>query len=432
VRITIVGAGYVGLVTAACLADLGHDVTCLDTDQLKIDQLRSGHIPIYEPGLEDLVLRNVPADRLHFSDQYPTAIPDAELIMIAVGTPTADHGKADLTAIFQATDEIARLMEPGTTVVVKSTVPVGTTDEVAARIAEVRPGVGFEIANNPEFLRQGSAVEDFMRPSRIVVGSRTDQAAKTLGELYQPILDGGAPSIFGNLETAELIKYASNSFLAVKLSFVNEMADVCEEAGCDIDQLTQALALDPRIGRHFLQPGPGYGGSCLPKDTQALLHTTQIVGAPSRVVAAAIDVNANRLKRMAKRIVAATGGSVRGKRIAVLGLTFKANTDDLRQSPALEIARSLVGHGARIRVYDPEGMEQARSLISGVEFAEDAYACIESADAVVILTEWAEFATLDLERVRQLVAEPLIVDLRNLYDPATMEESGFTYHSIGR
>jgi UDPglucose 6-dehydrogenase len=411
---------------------MGHIVTCLDTDHGKIQQLHAGRLPIFEPGLEDLVLRNKPADRLRFSEDYADAIPDAELVIIAVGTPTAAHGKADLTAIFLATEEIAKLMEPESTIVVKSTVPVGTTAEVASRIEEFRPGIAFEIANNPEFLRQGSAVEDFMRPSRIVVGSRSDQAAKTLRDLYQPILDGGTPSVFSNLETAELIKYASNSFLAVKLSFVNEMADVCEAAGCDIDQLTQALALDPRIGRHFLQPGPGYGGSCLPKDTQALLHTTQIVGAPSRVLAAAIDVNANRLKRMARKIVTATGGSVRGKQISVLGLTFKANTDDLRESPAIEIARSLVGHGARIRVYDPEGMDQARSLISGVEFAGDAYSCVEDADAVVILTEWDEFAALDLKRMRQLVAEPLIVDLRNIYDPAAVEEAGFTYRSVGR
>ncbi len=431
-RISVVGVGYVGLVTGACLADLGHDVTCLDIDRQKIDQLRDGVIPIFEPGLPELVHHNTTAGRLRFDYDYSEAIPGAELVMLAVGTPTSDRGKADLSSILPAVDDLARLMDPGTTIVVKSTVPVGTTAALAIQVSEARPDVAFEIASNPEFLRQGSAVEDFMKPARIVVGSRTAPAAATLRELYQPMIDGGTPAIFCNLETAELIKYASNAFLAVKLSFVNEMADVCEEAGADINYVTEALGLDPRIGKHFLNAGPGFGGSCLPKDTQALLQTTQLVGAPSRVVAAAIDVNANRPSRMVNKIARATGGSVRGKRIAVLGLTFKANTDDLRQSPALAIIRWLIGHEAQVRVFDPAGMDKASALLDRVEFATDAYSCVTDADAVAILTEWPEFAALDLERVRGLVATPLVIDLRNLYDPATMERAGFAYHSIGR
>jgi UDPglucose 6-dehydrogenase len=431
-EITVIGVGYVGLVTAACLADLGHDVTCLDTDRDKIARLNAGQIPIFEPGLEGLVSRARATERIRFFSDYSDGIPGAKLVFIAVGTPASRNGKADLTAVVEATKSAAKLIEPNTTLVVKSTVPVGTTMDLAGRIADIRPDVPFEVAANPEFLRQGSAVDDFMRPDRIVIGVRTEAAADTLRKVYQPILNTGVPGIFTNLETAELIKYASNAFLAVKLSFINEMADVCEEAGGYIHDLTLALGLDPRIGEHFLSPGPGYGGSCLPKDTQALLHTTRIVGAPSRVVAAAIDVNANRRSRMAEKIASATGGSVQGKNVAVLGLTFKANTDDLRESPAVEIIRGLIGEGANVRAYDPEGMEAARHRTERIEFAADPYQCVEGADVVAILTEWAEFATLDLERVKALVAEPVIVDLRNLYDPTDMERAGFVYYSIGR
>lgn len=431
-RITVVGTGYAGLVTGACLADLGHDVTCLDVDRAKIENLREGELPIFEPGLQDFVDRNTNAGRLHFTFDYPEAIPEAELVFIAVGTPTSKTGQADISAVMSVTDDIAKLLGPMTTVVVKSTVPVGSTAEVAARISQLRPDSEFEIASNPEFLRQGTAVDDFMRPDRIVIGTRTDRALANMKRVYQPMLSRGAPAVLTNLETAELIKYASNAFLAVKLSYVNEMADVCEEAGCNISDLTKALGLDPRIGESYLNPGPGYGGSCLPKDTQALLHTTQVVGAPSRVVAAAIDVNARRPVQMASRIAAAAGGSVQGKQIAALGLTFKANTDDLRESPAVEIIRSLIGQEANVRAYDPEGMDQAKQLSKRVAFADDPYTCVAGADVVAILTEWSEFATLDLERVRSLVRNPVIVDLRNLYDPAEMERAGFIYHSIGR
>ena len=431
-RITVVGVGYVGLVTGACLADLGHDVVCLDTDLNKMEKLRGGVLPIFEPGLLELVERNTAADRLRFETEYSGAIPSSELVFLAVGTPTSAQGKADLTSIVSATNDVAAHIDPGTTIVVKSTVPVGTTAALATQIAEARPGVDFEIASNPEFLRQGSAVADFMAPARIVVGTRSEPAAVTMRDLYQPLIGVGIPAVFSNLESAELIKYASNAFLAIKLSFINEMADVCEESGADINHLTEAVGLDPRIGEHFLRPGPGFGGSCLPKDTQALLQTTQAAGVPSRVVAAAIDVNAGRAGRMVNRIALAAGGSVHGKRIAVLGLTFKANTDDLRQSPAVQIVRSLIGYEAHVRVFDPKGMDNAAALLTRVEFAADPYECVTGADVVAILTEWPEFAALDLGRIRDLVAEPVIIDLRNLYDPATMERAGIRYHSIGR
>jgi UDPglucose 6-dehydrogenase len=431
-RIAMVGAGYAGLVTGVCLAELGHTVTCLDTDTRKIETLRSGGITIFEKDLADYIQRNTAAGRLEFTADSAAAIPGSDLVMIAVGTPQSQRGSSDLSHVHDAAADVAKFLEPGMTIVIKSTVPVGTTAEVAERLASLRPGVDFEIASNPEFLRQGTAVDDFMHPDRIVVGTRTERAANRLRELYQPILDSGAPAVFTNLETSELIKYASNAFLAVKLSFINEMADICEQSGSNVGDLTAALSLDPRIGKHFLSPGPGYGGSCLPKDMQALLHTSRVAGVPSRVVAAAIDVNSARPANMAGKIEAAIGSPVNGKHIAALGLTFKANTDDLRESPAIGIIRSLVGHGARVRVYDPEGMEAARSLISGVEFAENVDECLKGADAVAILTEWSEFASLDLDGIHKLLAEPVVVDLRNLYDPADMEAAGLTYHSIGR
>ncbi len=431
-RIAMVGAGYAGLVTGACLAELGHTVTCLDTDAQKVAVLRSGGITIFEKDLADYIQRNAAAARLDFTTDYAAAIPGSDVVMIAVGTPQSQRGSSDLSHVHDAVADVAKFLEPDMTIVIKSTVPVGTTAEVAERLASLRPGIDFEIASNPEFLRQGTAVDDFMHPDRIVVGTRTAAAAATLRELYQPILDAGAPKVFTNLETSELIKYASNAFLAVKLSFINEMADVCEQSGSNVGDLAAALSLDPRIGEHYLSPGPGYGGSCLPKDMQALLHTSRVAGVPSRVVAAAIDVNSARPANMAGKIEAAIGSPINGKRIAALGLTFKANTDDLRESPAIGIIRSLVGHGARVRVYDPEGMDAARSVISGVEFAKDVEECVEGADAVAILTEWNEFASLDLDRIHKLLAEPVVVDLRNLYDPADMNAAGLTYHSIGR
>jgi len=431
-NITMIGTGYVGLTTGACLAELGHHVTCVDVDPTKIERLRAGEIPIFEPGLEELVLRNTAALRLRFTTDYAEAVPGADAVFLAVGTPSSVTGKADLAQVMGATDALAKLLEGGTTVVVKSTVPVGTTAEVAQRIADARPDLGFEIAANPEFLRQGAAVDDFMHPDRIVVGAGTIAAKHTLRHIYQPLLGAGAPGIFTNVETAELIKYASNAFLATKLSFINEIADLCELAGARVEDVAQGMGLDARIGPRFLNPGPGYGGSCLPKDTQALLHTSQVYGAPSRIVAAAVDVNAARRRRMADKVAAAAGGSLAASTVAVLGLAFKANTDDLRESPAVEIVRSLVGLGARIRAYDPEGMDNARRLLAGIDFATDPYDAMVGADVLVILTEWPEFATLDLHRVGELLSKPVIVDTRNLYDPGDVRSAGIEYHSVGR
>ncbi len=431
-KLSMIGTGYVGLATGACLAELGHHVTCLDVDPDKIQRLRAGEIPIFEPGLEELVMRNTGAQRLTFTTDYAEAIPGADAVFLAVGTPSSVTGKADLTQVMAATDALAKLLEEGTTVVVKSTVPVGTTGEVAARIADARPDLQFDIAANPEFLRQGAAVDDFMHPDRIVAGTGTANAEHTLRRIYQPLLTAGAPSIFTNVETAELIKYASNAFLATKLSFINEIADLCELAGARVEDVAEGMGLDVRIGPRFLNAGPGYGGSCLPKDTQALLHTSQVFGAPSRIVAAAVDVNSARRRRMADKIAAAAGGSLADTSVAVLGLAFKANTDDLRESPAVEIVRSLLGLGAKVRAYDPEGMENARRLLAGIDYASDPYDAMQGADVLVILTEWPEFATLDPERIRSLLSRPVVVDTRNLYDPNDMTAAGIEYHSVGR
>ena len=431
-RITMIGTGYVGLVTGACLAELGHTVVCLDIDQEKIDWLSSGRVPIFEPGLEELVGRNTVAGRLWFSAEYSESVSEAEAVFIAVGTPSSDTGKADLGQVDDAVETLAKHLTDGTTVVMKSTVPTGTTGAVAARLDDLRPDLDFSVASNPEFLRQGAAVEDFMNPDRIVVGSTDERGAQTLRTVYQPILQTGSPALFTSIETAELIKYASNAFLAIKLSFVNEMADLCEQTGASIGDVAAGMGLDTRIGNRFLAAGPGFGGSCFPKDIQALLHTSQVHGAPSRVVAAAVDINRERKPRMISKIVAALGGDVAGKTIAALGLTFKANTDDLRESPAIDIIQGLVGQGAVVRVYDPQGMERAKSLLPAVEFARSAAEAIEGADAVVILTEWSEFATLDLAEICDAMKEPVLIDLRNLYEPDEVAAAGIVYHSVGR
>jgi len=431
-NITMIGTGYVGLTTGACLAELGHHVTCVDLDPEKMERLDAGDIPIFEPGLEELVTRNTGAGRLSFTTDYAAAVPEADAVFLAVGTPSSPTGKADLSQVMAAVDTLAKLLEPEATVVVKSTVPVGTTAEVAARIADARPDLQFEIASNPEFLRQGAAVDDFMHPDRLVVGASSEAAERTMRRVYQPLLIEGAPGIFTNVETAELIKYASNAFLATKLSFINEIADLCELAGARVEDVAEGMGLDIRIGPRFLSAGPGYGGSCLPKDTQALLHTSQVFGAPSRIVAAAVDVNASRRRRMADKVATAAGGSLAGETVAVLGLTYKANTDDLRESPAVEIVRSLVGLGAKIRAYDPEGMANAQRLLAGIEFAGDPYEAMDGAAVLVILTEWPEFATLEPARVSATLARPVVVDTRNLYDPDDMTAAGLEYHSVGR
>ncbi len=431
-RITVIGTGYVGLVTGACLSELGHTVACLDIDEGKVDLLKSGSIPIYEPGLSEMVERNAVAGRLSFSTDYSGAVPGSDAVMIAVGTPSSSNGDADLTAVRAALGSFAPYLDAGATVVMKSTVPVGTTRDVRDAIQSLRPDLVFGMASNPEFLRQGAAVEDFMHPDRIVVGSDDEASADALRHMYQPLLHRGAASLFTSLETAELVKYASNAFLSVKLSFINEMADLAEEVGACVEDIAAGMGMDDRISERFLAAGPGYGGSCFPKDTQALYRSGERVGVPSKLVGAAIAVNDERRDRMVGKITDSLMGPIDGAKIALLGITFKANTDDLRESPAVRIAHGLVAAGADVRVYDPQGMENAQSELDSVTYCDDAYAAAADADAVVIATEWGEFATLDLSRLGGIVAHPVLVDLRNLYDPDDAADAGFRYVSIGR
>ncbi len=431
-RITVIGTGYVGLVTGACLSELGHTVACLDIDEGKVDLLKSGSIPIYEPGLSEMVERNAVAGRLSFSTDYAGAVPGSDAVMIAVGTPSSSNGDADLTAVRAALGSFAPYLDAGATVVMKSTVPVGTTRDVRDAIQSLRPDLVFGMASNPEFLRQGAAVEDFMHPDRIVVGSDDEASADALRHMYQPLLHRGAASLFTSLETAELVKYASNAFLSVKLSFINEMADLAEEVGACVEDIAAGMGMDDRISERFLAAGPGYGGSCFPKDTQALYRSGERVGVPSKLVGAAIAVNDERRDRMVGKITDSLMGPIDGAKIALLGITFKANTDDLRESPAVRIAHGLVAAGADVRVYDPQGMENAQSELDSVTYCDDAYAAAADADAVVIATEWGEFATLDLSRLGGIVAHPVLVDLRNLYDPDDAADAGFRYVSIGR
>lgn len=431
-RITVIGTGYVGLVTGACLSELGHTVACLDIDDGKIELLKSGSIPIYEPGLSEMVGRNAVAGRLSFTTDYGGVVPGSDAVMIAVGTPSLPNGDADLTAVRAALGSLAPHLDAGATVVMKSTVPVGTTRDVRDAIQDLRPDLDFGMASNPEFLRQGAAVEDFMHPDRIVVGADDEDSADALRHMYQPLLHRGAASLFTTVETAELVKYASNAFLSVKLSFINEMADLSEEVGACVEDIATGMGMDSRISDRFLAAGPGYGGSCFPKDTQALYRSGERVGVPSKLVGAAISVNDERRDRMVDKISDALAVPVDGAKIALLGITFKANTDDLRESPAVRIAEGLVAVGAEVRVYDPQGMENARKEVTGVAFCADAYAAAEGADAVVIATEWGEFATLDLARLHGIVAHPVLVDLRNLYDPDDAADAGFEYVSIGR
>lgn len=431
-RITVIGTGYAGLVTAACLSELGHGVIGLDTDLTKVEQLNAGHVPMFEPGLDELVRRNREAGRLSFTTEYGAAIPGSKAVFIAVGTPSQDDGSVDLDYVEAAVSSMAPLLDPGAVVVMKSTVPVGTTRRVAGWLSDRGAPADLGFASNPEFLRQGSAVEDFMHPGRIVVGSDSPAAEDVMRQVYQPLLHGGVEAVFTRVEGAELIKYASNAFLAIKLSFINEIADLCEASGASVEAVARGIGLDPRIAPGFLAAGPGFGGSCLPKDTQALLHTSREYGTGSQIVAAALSVNEHRKHQMVRKVAEALGGDLAGSRIALLGLTFKANTDDLRSSPALALARDLVAGGASVRAYDPQGMERAKAVLSGVDFAVDAYDAMTGADAVVIATEWSEFGTLDLAEVKSRLTRPVFVDLRNLYDPADMTEAGLEYTSIGR
>jgi len=430
-RIAMIGTGYVGLVSAACLSEFGHDVVCVDKDEAKITGLHAGKVPIFEPGLDEIVATNVKAGRLSFTSDLAAAVPGADAVFIAVGTPSRrGDGHADLSFVFGVAEEIAASLEGYTVVVTKSTVPVGTGRKVEDIIRELRPGADFDVASNPEFLREGSAIEDFRRPDRVVVGCETDRARDVIKEIYRPLYLHETPIVFTSRETSELIKYAANAFLATKITFINEMADLCEKVGADIQDVARGIGLDGRIGSKFLHAGPGFGGSCFPKDTLALLKTSQDSGAPARIVGTVVEVNDARKSKMADKIIQAFGG-VGGKTVAVLGLTFKPNTDDMRDAPSLVIVPILQAAGARIRGYDPEGMDEAKKLLD-IELCSDAYEAISGADGVVILTEWNEFRALDLGRLRSLLTHTLMVDLRNIYRPSHMAEAGFTYVSVGR
>ena len=432
-RIAMIGTGYVGLVSGACFMKFGVDVVCVDKDESKIETLKSGEIPIYEPGLDALVAEGFESGRLTVTTNLAEAVDGADAVFIAVGTPSRrGDGHADLSFVYAAAKEIAEALTGYTVVVTKSTVPVGTGQEVDRIIREARPDAELDVVSNPEFLREGSAIEDFMRPDRVVIGTDSERAQEVMRILYRPLYLLETPMLFTKRETAELIKYATNAFLATKITFINEMADVCDQVGANVSDVARGIGLDGRIGRKFLHAGPGYGGSCFPKDTLALARTAREAGAPVTIVESVIAANSNRKKAMAERIIAACGGSIDGKTLAVLGVTFKPNTDDMRESPSLDILPALQEAGARVCAYDPEGMAEAGPLLPGVEWCEGAYETMSGAEAVVIITEWDEFRLLDLERVKSLLRQPLMVDLRNIYDPNEMEAAGFVYQSIGR
>jgi UDPglucose 6-dehydrogenase len=432
-RVAMIGTGYVGLVTGACLADFGHVVTCVDKDPAKIESLLAGRMPIYEPGLEQLVARNVREQRLFFTTELAPAVKDAAVVFLAVGTPSRrGDGHADLSYVYGAVREIAAAAEGFTVVVTKSTVPVGTGDEVERLIREISPDADISVVSNPEFLREGAAIEDFKRPDRIVVGVEDDRARTVMSEVYRPLHLNQGPLLFTERRTSEMIKYAANAFLATKITFINEIADLCEKAGANVQEVARGIGLDNRIGSKFLHAGPGYGGSCFPKDTLALLRTGQEYGAPLRVVEAVVGVNDARKSSMARKIIGALDGNVAGKTVALLGLTFKPNTDDMRESPSIPIVFSLQDKGAHVRAYDPQGMEEARKFLTNVDYRASAYDCLDGADVAVIVTEWDEFRALDLERVKKLLRQPVIVDLRNIYRLDDMARHGFRYESIGR
>ncbi|MBM6575427.1 UDP-glucose/GDP-mannose dehydrogenase family protein [Microvirga sp. SRT01] len=432
-RITMIGSGYVGLVSGACFADFGHDVCCVDKDQGKIDLLLQGVMPIFEPGLEELVARNVAAGRLRFTTDLPEGVRDAEAVFIAVGTPSRrGDGHADLSYVYAAAEEIGRSLTGFTVIVDKSTVPVGTGDEVERIIREANPEADFAVTSNPEFLREGAAIDDFKRPDRIVIGSDDPRALAVLRQVYRPLYLNKSPIVEMSRRAAELTKYAGNAFLATKITFINEIADLCEKVGADVQDVARGIGLDKRIGDKFLHAGPGYGGSCFPKDTLALLKTADDFEAPQRIVETVAAVNDHRKRAMGRKVIAAMGGDVRGKTVAVLGLTFKPNTDDMRDSPAIAVIQTLQDAGATVRAYDPEGMEQAKQVLDTVVYCEGAYQTMEGADALAIVTEWDAFRALDLRRVKSLLTEPVIVDLRNVYPRDMVEEAGFTYYAVGR
>lgn len=432
-RIAMIGTGYVGLVSGACFSEFGVEVVCVDKDAGKIERLRRGEIPIYEPGLETLVGNNVKAGRLSFTQDLSAAVASADAVFIAVGTPSRrGDGHADLSYVYGAAEEIAAALVGYTVVVTKSTVPVGTGREVADIISKVRPDAAFDICSNPEFLREGSAIDDFMRPDRVVIGADAEPAREVMKALYRPLFLIETPIVFTSLETSELIKYAGNTFLATKITFINEIANLCEQVGADVHDVAKGIGLDGRIGRKFLHPGPGYGGSCFPKDTLALVKTAQDAGTPLRIVETVVDVNEKRKAEMAEKIITACGGSVVGKTIAVLGLTFKPNTDDMRDSPSLTIIPALQAAGATIRAFDPEGMPEAQQLLEDVHWCDDAYDAMTGADAVALVTEWNQFRALNFERAKKVLKAPLMIDLRNVYNPDEMARLNFNYSCIGR
>ncbi len=429
----MIGSGYVGLVSGACFSDFGHEVVCVDLDESKIKALEAGVMPIYEPGLKDLVDRNVREGRLNFSNDLKASIADIEVAFIAVGTPSRHgDGYADLTYVYAAAAEIARSATGPLLVVTKSTVPVGTGDEVERIVRETRPDLAIEVVSNPDFLREGAAIEDFKRPDRVVVGVESERAREVMASVYRPLSLNSMPMVYVARRTAELTKYAANAFLAMKITFINEIADLCEATGANVQEVARGIGLDKRIGAKFLHPGPGYGGSCFPKDTLALVKTGQDYNTPLRIVETVVSINDQRKRAMGRKIIAACGGSVRGKTIAILGLTFKPNTDDMRESPALAIVTALQDSGAHVRGYDPEGMELAKPMLPRMEFSTNAYDCVTGAHAVAIVTEWDEFRALDLRRIKSLLAEPLLIDLRNIYPPEGAARYGLIYHSIGR
>ncbi|WP_224702755.1 UDP-glucose dehydrogenase family protein [Devosia aquimaris] len=432
-KIAIVGSGYVGLVTGVCLADFGHDVVCIDKDERKIAALEQGQIPIYEPGLSDLVASNVAAGRLTFTTSLASAVPSADVVFIAVGTPSRrGDGHADLSFVYAVAREVAASVSGFTVVATKSTVPVGTGDEVAHIIASTNPDADVAVVSNPEFLREGAAIDDFKRPDRIVVGIEDERAREVMSEVYRPLYLNQAPLMFTNRRTAELIKYAANAFLAMKITFINEIADLCEAAGGNVQEVARGIGLDNRIGSKFLHAGPGYGGSCFPKDTLALVKIAQDFGSPMRLVETTVSINDQRKRAMSRKVIAACGGDVRGKTIGVLGLTFKPNTDDMREAPSIDIIQGLLDKGAHVVAYDPQGMEPARSMIDKVTFAKGAYEVAKDADALVLITEWNEFRSLDLDRLRETMNAPVLVDLRNVYSHGEASKHGFAYYSIGR
>jgi UDPglucose 6-dehydrogenase len=432
-RIAMIGSGYVGLVSGACFAQFGHDVVCVDKDEGKIARLRKGEMPIYEPGLDKLVTDNMRAGRLAFGAGLGEAVAGADAVFIAVGTPTRrGDGHADLSYVYTAAAEIADAIRGYTVVVTKSTVPVGTGREVARIIREAQPAAEFDVCSNPEFLREGAAIEDFMKPDRVVIGVESERARDVMAGIYRPLNLIQTPMVFTNIETAEVTKYAGNAFLATKITFINEIADLCEKVGADVHDVARGIGLDGRIGRKFLHPGPGFGGSCFPKDTLALAYTAREVDAPQTIVEQVIEINSSRKKKMARKVIDFCGGSVAGLTIGVLGLTFKANTDDMRDAPSLDIVPALQAAGARIVAFDPEGMTEAGRMIPGIAFAKTAYEAATGADVLVVITEWHEFRGLDPRRLKEAMRKPRIVDLRNIFDPEEMRGLGFAYEGVGR